>query len=94
MTAVVAVALVGSLATPAAAAAPVAADVSLPDVPIATVVEASAVDIVSSFASDADGGLTAASLSFDSATIESAPVANPGVAGFSYAPGSGTAGSF
>ncbi|MCB0960268.1 MAG: hypothetical protein KDB04_12195, partial [Acidimicrobiales bacterium] len=79
---------------PAAAVAPVAADVSLPDVPVGTVVEASAVDVVSSFATDADGGLTAASLSFDSATIESAPVANPAVAGFTYSPGSGAAGSF
>ncbi|MCB0963349.1 MAG: hypothetical protein KDA98_08615, partial [Acidimicrobiales bacterium] len=84
----------GALAMPAAAVAPVAADVSLPDVPIGTVVEASAIDIVSSFAADADGGLTAASLSFDSATIESAPVANPAAAGFSYTPQSGTAGSF
>lgn len=57
-------------------------------------VSVDAADIVAEFGTDADGDLTAASVTFGTATVDGVPTGSLSDVGFVYSPGVGTAGAF
>ena len=74
--------------------APVATDWDLGLFSRGTDVKVDASDIVSAFGTDADGDLTATSVTFGTPTVDGVPAGSLTDVGFVYTPGAGTAGVF
>ncbi len=64
------------------------------EIPVGVEVSVTANDIISEFGTDADSDLNAASLTFNTASIDGGPTVPLGDIGFSYTPGAGDAGGF